>query len=587
MARAVFLLAGLALVGRLVQLQVFLNPRYAAIAEEQILQRVAIPGERGKIYDRRGRVLARNQPTVRVEVDLPMAGDRDKLVEKLASVLPMTRQEIARRVNQRAPGRVRVVAYHVPATEAVVNGLKRIRGVRTLERSEREYCFGVLAGQVIGAVDVDGVGLEGVEKDFDEELGGRAGEALEERTAKVELPTVGEEGKVRERLPIVASQRKVVREANHGNSLFLTLDMDIQAVVEKVAAETQARLKGRSVTAIVMNPHEGDILAMATLPGFERRDRGRDMGNHPERRINTGVWWRYEPGSTFKPFVVAAALEEGKVTLGDTFLCTGHRMLGGRAIRCWTEGQGRPPHGRLALNEVLAQSCNVGMMSVVERLGQTSFSEYFHKFGFDETLLDNCSSERPGSLREPPFSRGDFLRFGFGQGYLVTPLGLATAYCTLANGGEMVRPRLVRKIVECDTLVPRVSEPQVVRRVVSEETAREVLAAMVLTVEKGTGKAARIEGVKVAGKTGTAEKAETGKGFKGGKRVVSFAAIFPADAQRHVVLVVVDEPKGAASGGTVAAPAARLIAEAILALERADAEGKSLVASRKATSETG
>jgi cell division protein FtsI/penicillin-binding protein 2 len=336
-----------------------------------------------------------------------------------------------------------------------------------------------------------------------------------------------------------------------------------------------------------MRPDDGDILAMATLPGFGPGEGGRATEGHPERRLNEGVWWCYEPGSTFKPFVVAAALEEGKVTLGDTFLCTGHRMVGKRKIRCWTEAQRRSPHGRLNLENVLAQSCNVGMMDVVERLGQSKFEEYFHKFGFDEKLLNNCGSERNGGVREPPVPLGDFLGFGFGQGLMVTPLELATAYCTLANGGQMVRPRLVRKIVNCDTLEQKVVEPEVVRRVVSEATAQKVLEAMVLTVEQGTGKAGKIEGVKVAGKTGTAEKAERGKGFGSGKRVVSFAAILPADAPKFVVLVVVDEPKGSASGGTAAAPAAKRIIEAMLALERADFAGKNLIASRKAPGETG
>jgi len=444
-----------------------------------------------------------------------------------------------------------------------------------------------LAGQVIGMANVDGLGVEGVEKDYDEVLKGRPGEALEETTNLVDLPVMDGERKMRERFPIVAGERRVVSQARHGNSIYLTLDMDIQGIVEAVAREAQTRLKSKSVTVVVMSPSNGDILAMASLPSFDDGGDTRETKGFPQRRINGGVWWKYEPGSTFKPFVVAAALEEGKVSAGDTFLCTGHRIYAGKRIKCWTESQGRPPHGRLTLKEVLAQSCNVGMMYVVERLGQAKFAEYFHRFGFDEDLLDNCNSERAGQMPEPPVPKGDFLRFGFGQGYMITPLALATGYCTIANGGEMVKPRLVLKTVDHDTLQASVSPPQVAGRVVSEATAGQVLDAMVLTVEKGTGKAAKIDGVQVAGKTGTAEKAERGKGFACGKKVVSFAAIVPADAPKYVVLVVVDEPGVAASGGTAAGPAAKQIIEGILALEKARRQGQELAASGKVPGATG
>lgn len=235
---------------------------------------------------------------------------------------------------------------------------------------------------------------------------------------------------------------------------------------------------------------------------------------------------------------------------------------------------------------VIAQSCNVGMMSVVERLGQKKFAEYFHRFGFDERLLENCGSLRAGQVRQPPLPRGDFLGLGFGQGCMVTPLGLATAYCALANGGNLVQPCLVRRIADVESQQQTVFEPQVVRRVVSEATAHTVVSAMVQAVEKGTGSVAKIEGVKVAGKTGTAQKAQKGFGFQPGKNVLSFAGILPADEPRYVILVVADEPKGNWFGATAAAPVAKKIMEGILALERADVEGQKLVSSGISPSET-
>jgi len=584
--RMVFLLAGLALAGRLAQLQILLHPHYAAMADDQFWQRITIPGERGKIYDRRGEIIAQNRPSLRVEVDLPMVEDKAQLEQALADVLPLSLTEIQGRIERAGVGRTRVMAYSVPATEGVVAALRRLPGVRIDEGYDREYPFGSLGSQVIGSVNVDVVGLEGVEKDYDEQLRGLPGEVLEERTGRIELPAVPEEQKVRARFPIVAGKRKVLREARNGSSVYLTLDMDIQRLVEQVAGEMQQRLKSRSMSVIVMDPNDGDILAMASLPSFDPEKPGSEAEDHPERRIDRNVWWLYEPGSTFKPFVLAAALEEKRVSLTDTFYCPGYRTLGRRRINCWTVGLGKPPHGRLGLMGVIAQSCNVGMMSVVERLGQKKFAEYFHRFGFDERLLENCGSLRAGQVRQPPLPRGDFLGLGFGQGCMVTPLGLATAYCALANGGNLVQPCLVRRIADVESQQQTVFEPQVVRRVVSEATAHTVVSAMVQAVEKGTGSVAKIEGVKVAGKTGTAQKAQKGFGFQPGKNVLSFAGILPADEPRYVILVVADEPKGNWFGATAAAPVAKKIMEGILALERADVEGQKLVSSGISPSET-
>jgi len=342
-----------------------------------------------------------------------------------------------------------------------------------------------------------------------------------------------------------------------GSDVHLTLDSPIQHLAEKELEGAIHKYRAKAGVAIVVDPATGEVLALANYPTFDPNKASQQSADH---RRNRAVTDSFEPGSTFKTILAAAALEEGVVGKDDLFYCEmGKYPYAGRVIH------DTHPHGWLPFSKILQVSSNIGFTKVAEKLKKDRYFRYIDKFGFGRVTGLDVPGEVPGLLRRPETWSGiDLATHAFGQGISTTPMQMVMAYAAIANGGILMRPYVTRKVVSPEGEVLVENQPQIVRRVISEKTAQS-LSAMLrdVTNDGGTGTAAKIDGFDVAGKTGTAQKAERG-GYSAKKRVSSFVGFVPADNPRLVSLVLIDEPEGNVYGGIVAAPAFRNIAQGVL-----------------------
>jgi len=528
--------------GQLVHLQVLNAPGLATRARSQQQQTIRLAGDRGTITDRNGVILAKNMDVPSLFADPSAVADPKSTARALAGVLPASARTLERRLN--AGGRHFAWLHRKldPALAERVMALG-LPGVHQVPESRRFYPKGQLLGQILGFAGMDNHGLSGVEQAFDPLLKGG------EVAYVVERDALG-----RHLFAADADFRRPV----HGADLTVTIDEAIQYHVERELDRVMASSRAEGAEALVMDPETGEILAMAVRPGFDPNRIGRYA---PEDLRNRLITDPYEPGSTLKVFLAAAALDEGVVTLEEVIDCEqGVLPLRGGALH------DHEPMGELSFAEVLTRSSNIGAAKVGMRLGADRLYAALRNFGFGERSGIELPGESPGVL--PPVRRwsGRSLpSVSIGQELMVTPLQLATAAAAVANGGWLVRPHLVKQVDG-----PKGAErtaPERRRRVVSAATAARLREALVgVTGPDGTAPNAAVPGYRVAGKTGTAQKAaEDRPGYAPGKFVASFVGMVPAENPRLVILVVVDEPKGLHYGGSVAGPVFREIARPVLA----------------------
>jgi len=532
-------------VARLVQIQIVRHDHYtirAAKQQERILELTPV---RGSIRDARGRILAESVAALSIYADPQAITDAAATASKLAAIpgLRIDAREIRRKLQGK--GEFTWVARQLdPAVAAQVTSLG-LAGVYTVEEHRRLYPKGPLAANLLGYVGIDGEGLAGIEHSFDRYARGRAGKVTLLRDARRGVYLVGGEG----------SNASV-----DGANVVLTIDEVVQFVAERALLKATQESRAISGSVIVMNPHDGSILAMASVPTFDP-NRFRDFPEASWR--NRPVQDLYEPGSTFKIVTAAAALEEGVVTPSQVIDC-GNGSIEIAKTRIGEHGAARWDY--LTFEDVLANSSNVGTIRVGLELNEKRFYQYIRSFGFGERTGVQLPGESPGILRRPEkWSQLSNAIISIGQEVGTTPLQIITAVSAIANGGLLVQPRIVQKVVDHNGDI--VAEVDVVppRRVVSERTAAVLNEMLKTVVSRGTGQNAALAEHVVAGKTGTAQKA-----FKGGysidKVIASFVGYVPADRPRLAILVVIDEPKGAqyGYGGSVAAPVFREIAEASL-----------------------
>lgn len=409
-------------------------------------------------------------------------------------------------------------------------------GVDVVEEPCRHYPYGAIASALIGFTDVDESGLTGIEALYDTALAAKHG--------KVE-GVLGAGGQ------IAVGTRKVLHSPTNGSEVHLTVDVNIQSITEECLQEMMERHQPAGACAIVMDVHSGDLLAVANMPRIDLNNWKQELKEHGLGVMrNMAMTFLFEPGSTFKPITIAAAMEAGVVGGGSRFYCTGAMKIGKHTIHCARHGGSRA-HGNQTLRDVVAHSCNIATAQIGMKLGASALYEAAQRFGFLEKPV--AGSER-GRLAKPDgWQRIRLANVAFGQGIQVTPLGLAAAYAAIANDGVYVKPRLL------------LNEPVETRAVLSSEVARQMRDYLRAVVDEGTGKLAEVKGYDIAGKTGTAQKVVPGKkGYAPGKYVASFVGFAPADNPRIVVLVVVDEPHNGYFGGTVAAPVFARITERVL-----------------------
>jgi len=528
--------------GRAFQLQVLQGEKLKRLGERQHLKEWIVLPKRGAVMDRTGEPLALSLEAQSVYARPHRIHDPETVSRSLAKILNLDVVEVNQKMTSDKPF-VWIKRQIGPQEAEQIQALSA-DGVGMFYEPNRYYPQGQLAGQVLGFVGRDSEGLEGLELHYNDYIRGEAGSSVIERDALGRRVLVqGVEG----------------LQIPPGGDIHLTLDTSVQHLAEKELEATISKYRAKAGVVIVVEPFTGEVLALANYPSFNPNNFSKQSS---QQRRNRAVADSFEPGSTFKTILAAAALEEGVVGREDLFYCEmGKYSYAGKTIH------DTHPYGWLPFSKILQVSSNIGFTKVAEKLKKDRYFKYIEKFGFGQPTGIDVPGEVPGLLRKPEsWSAIDLATHAFGQGISATPMQMVMAYAAIANGGFLMRPYVVRRVVGSQGEVLLENQPHVVRRVISEKTAR-LLASMLkeVTNEGGTGVMASVEGFEVAGKTGTAQKADLAHGgYAASKRVGSFVGFVPADAPKLVALVLVDEPEVNVYGGVVAAPVFRNIAQGAL-----------------------
>lgn len=525
---------------RAVQLQVYERDKLRGLAQDQYVRQIEIPARRGDIYDRRGVPLAQSVEVDSIWVDPSMLPDVRKASREISRLLKVDYESLHGRLSRAQ--RFAWVKRQVTPREAEAVKALGLPGIGFVKEPKRFYPQRELAAHVVGLVGTDGDGLEGLERAFNDELSGESSRLASFRDAR------GRKLLVQGTVPEIERQ---------GAAVTLTLDRHLQYVAEKALARAVEEAKAVAGMALVLDPKTGELLALANHPRFNPNT----PGQQPRAALrNRAALDTFEPGSTMKAFVVAAALEHKAVRPEDVFFCENGAWPIGRHVINDTHS-----YGWLTPQRVLQVSSNICTAKIAQLLGRERLVAAYKTFGFGERSGLALPGEGKGSI---PFPKAEvaLATQAFGQGMTTTAVQIAAAWGALANGGLLMRPYLVSKVVDPDGVVLLENRPTPVRQAVSAATARKVLSMLESVVTKeGTAPRAAMEDYRVAGKTGTAQKADpVARGYSD-KRLASFVGVVPAEDPRAVIVVVVDEPKTDVYGGQVAAPAFKEIATATMA----------------------
>lgn len=525
-----FLLCFVLVIGRAFWLQGVQGSSLASQAAYQQTEVVTVPGLRGDLLDRRGNKLAASEDAATIYATPYQVKNPPLAAERLAPILDQPKGEVLEALT--AEGGFSYVAQKVDlGTAAKVEALE-IEGLGQLPDSRRTYPQGEMAGQVIGAVGIENEGLTGLEAGEEDVLGGNDGER------RIVNDALGE--------PI---RLETVEEAEDGEDIQLTLDPVIQQKTEEVLNGVGEAFSPKGATAIVVDPRSSEVLAMANWPPVDPADLS-EASN--EDLLNRATGFTYEPGSTFKAFTVAAALEEKLVTPTSEFTLPPTLQVADRVI------EESHPRGteNMTVGQILAHSSNVGSVTIGLEVGAEKFDRWVRRFGFGRPTGIQYPAEEQGLLLDlDEYSGSTMGNMPIGQGLSVTPMQMVAGYSAIANGGVLKRPRLIEKVGE-----EPVEEPKG-RRVISADVAAEVREMLEGVLGPGgTASEVSVPGYTLAGKTGTAEKAEDGE-YSETNFVASFIGFAPAQNPQFLAAVIVDEPQGEIYGGSVAAPAFGQIAE--------------------------
>lgn len=536
------------LIVRLFFIQIIDGKRLSKMAYEQQTLGRSINPKRGTIFDSTGQVLAQSSTVETVTVNPVNIAkqDKEKFAKKLSEIFELDYEKTLKKVSKRSS--IETIAKKVDKEKTdelrlwmQENGVTT--GINIDEDTKRYYPNNSLASQIIGFCGSDNQGLDGIEAKYDKILSGSKGAIKRHTDAKG--GEIGDEG-------------EAYVPAINGNDLILTIDMNIQSIVEKYLEEAcidNVCTDGGNI--IAMNPQNGDILAMATYPDYNLNDpyaaytdelRGIwDTQDQGAKTKSLQAVWRnraitdtYEPGSTFKTITASAALEEGIITDIDKegqFACTGGIEVAGVRIKCWRYYR---PHGAESLRQGLMNSCNPVFIGLGQKMGVTSYYSYLEKFG----LLQRTGIDLPGEagsifLAKEKAGPVELATISFGQRFEITPIQLVTAVSSIANGGNLLQPRVVKEIVDSQTGERNKIETKIKSTVISKETSEKVLSMMESVVSEGTGKNAKVAGYRIGGKTGTSED-----GVNTNKYVTSFIGVAPIENPQVVLLVTLYNPTG-------------------------------------------
>ena len=538
-------------------MQVAWSGELAGRAIDQWTREIPVIAERGAITDRNGELLAGNATKFSVFARSNAVTDAEDAAQKLSAALNIPYETVLKKLTGKRASEVTVAKK---TDKQAVEKLAELslNGVYFSRDNDRTYPKSDFLSQVIGFTSSDNTGAAGIEKYYDSYLRGKDGEILYE-TDLVGL-----------RLNGAAAAYK---PAENGYNLRLTIDAGIQTAAETALGRAAQQYSPKSAECIVLDPDTFEILAMACTPSYDLNNVPRDdiplLNALSRNRIVCDI---YEPGSTFKVITSAANLEEwkrgNKAAFSPThvFSSSRTRTVDGTTVKCWSN-HANGKHSCQTLADALNNSCNPCFTDIALALGKETFYDYLGAFGFGKTTGLDFGGEASGMLLPETAVRNcDLARIGFGQTVAVSGIQLACAAASCVNGGYYYEPRLVKEIYANDGYVLQSNTPKLKSRTVSEETSRLLAGMLEGVVEKGSGKKTFIEGYRVGGKTGTAQKYEDGR-IAAGKYVSSFVGFFPANAPKYLALVIIDEPQGAYYGSVVAAPCAKEIFSSIIELK--------------------
>lgn len=542
------------LAARLGYLMLFQSAHYTALAEELHERERSIKAARGRIYDANGVVIADNRTVCTVSVIHSQIKDADEVTAVLSEKLGLDGETVRKKVEKVSSREI--IKSNVDKSVGDAIRACDLDGVKVDEDYKRYYPFGSLASKVLGFTGGDNQGIIGLEVIYEEYLKGEDGMILTQTDARgVEIDAAAED--------------RV--EPVEGNSLYLSLDVNIQKFVEQEAKKVMEQKNARQVSVIVMNPKNGEILAMVNVPEFDLNDpftlnTGVDTAGLSEQELQDlrNQMWRnscindtYEPGSTFKIITSAAGLEEGVVTLADTFSCPGYRVVEDRRIHCHKVAG----HGAETFLQGVMNSCNPVFIEVGLRLGTANMCKYFRQFG----LLDRTGIDLPGEAstimhKEENMGEVELATVSFGQSFQITPIQLITTASSIINGGIRVTPHFAVEVRSGDGAAIEKLDWGGGGRILSEETSETMRYVLEQVVAEGTGHRAYLEGYRIGGKTATSEKLPRSEN----KYISSFLGFAPADDPQVIALITIDEPEGIYYGGTIAAPVVAGIFDNIL-----------------------
>ena len=542
------------LIGRLVYLMIFDAEYYQELAQDLHEREREIKAARGEIVDRNGVVLATNRTVCTISVIHSQIEDPEQVIRVLCKELELDEETVRKRVEK-------VSSMEKIKTNVDKETGDRIRnydlaGVKVDEDFKRYYPYDELASRVLGFTGGDNQGIIGLEVKYEEYLKGTNGTILTVTDARgIEL-----EGVAEDRIEPVA-----------GDTLQVSLDYNIQSYCEQAALKVMEEKQAEAVSILLMNPQNGEIYAMVNVPEFNLNEpyelnTGVDENSLTDEELQDALnqMWRnrcindtYEPGSIFKIITSSACLEEGVVSLEDTFYCPGYRIVEDRRIRCHKVGG----HGQETFVQGIQNSCNPVFMDIGLRLGSDRFYEYFEKFG----LLSLTNIDLPGEAgtimhKKEDIGTVELATMTFGQSFQVTPIQMAVTVSSIVNGGRRVTPHLATAVIDSDGEVVEEFEYREKKGIVSEETSETMQMLLESVVEEGSGKNGYIEGYSIGGKTATSQTLPR----SANKYISSFLAFAPTDDPQIIGMVIIHDPQGVYYGGTIAAPVLRNIYDNVL-----------------------
>lgn len=534
------------LMGRLVYLMIFCSEYYGVRAENLHERERDIKAARGNIYDRNGVVLAENKTVCTISVIHSQIEDPEKVIAVLTKELGMSEETVRKRVEKVSS--IERIKTNVEKETGDVIRAYELAGVKIDEDYKRYYPYNELASKVIGFTGGDNQGIIGIEVKYDEYLEGINGKILTLTDARgVEIKNAGE----RRSEPV------------EGDDLYLSLDYNIQMYAAQAAVKVREEKQADSVSILVMNPQNGEILAMVNEPEFNLNEPfalNTEMDtelSEEEKQDALNKMWRnqcindtYEPGSTFKIITASAALEEGKVSLSDQFNCPGYKIVEDRRIRCHKVGG----HGAEDFTHGIMNSCNPVFIEIGLRIGSDRFCDYFEQFG----LLSRTNIDLPGEAstimhKRENIGQVELATMSFGQSFQITPIQLATTVSSIINGGNRVTPHFGVETKNAEGEVTHTFVYEQKEHIVSEETSTTMRYLLEKVVSEGSGKNAALEGFSIGGKTATSQTLPRSE-----KRYISsFLGFAPADDPQVLALIIINNPQGVYYGGTIAAPVCR------------------------------